>query len=175
MKQKEDRNAEDQNEYSFVSRDELAFVRCCESIGCALKSTSGALTLKTVCTALPFAAALLCYAVFLFRFQVQCFQETLDLIVLSTAPFTPERQCMSIAVRDPKSADHVLVLCKGSEERVKLCLSTENAAQETTVQGLKHAETFAKEGGRVICFAYKVPLLYPLTSIQRWQLIMWLG
>ena len=58
VKQKEDQSEGNQNEYSFVSRDELAFVRCCESIGCALKSTSGALTLKTVCTALPLVATL---------------------------------------------------------------------------------------------------------------------
>ena len=88
--------------------------------------------------------------------QVRCFNEDLDLFVLSNIPFSPERQCMTIAVRDPRSTDHVLVLCKGSPERIKQCLSAANAASPTTVQGFEHAESFAQEGGRVICFAYKV-------------------
>ena len=74
---------------------------------------------------------------------------------------------MSIAVRDPKSADHVLVLCKGSQEKIMSCLSTESVHQRTAAEGLKLAKFFAKEGGRVICFAYKVPLLYPVTPVWR--------
>ena len=127
------------NEYSFISRDELAFVRCAEEIGCALKSTSGALTVKTI----------------------QCFQETLELIsACAPVSFTPQRQRMTIAIRDPRSRDHVLILCKGSQEKIKQCLSADNAAKTTTVKGLQHAEAFAQEGGRVLCFAYKVCNLF---------------
>ena len=60
-------NEEGQYEYSFISRDELAFMRCCEEIGCMLKSTSGALTLKTVCTQ-PFYELLYHEAIRLFCF-----------------------------------------------------------------------------------------------------------
>ena len=129
---------DDGNDYVFISRDELAFVRCAKEIGCTLKNTSGALTIKTI----------------------QWFQETVDLIsVCAPVSFTPERQRMTIAIKDPKSADHVLVLCKGSQEKIRQCLSAGNAAQRTTTEGLQHAERFAQEGGRVICFAYKVHTL----------------
>ena len=59
------------NEYSFISRDELASVRCAEEIGCALKSTTGALTVKTI----------------------QCFQETRDLIS-ACAPNSTEQSML---------------------------------------------------------------------------------
>jgi magnesium-transporting ATPase (P-type) len=96
--------------------------------------------------------------------QIRCFQENLDLVVLATLRFTPERQCMTVAVTDPRSADDVLVLCKGSPEKIETCLSERNATRPSIREGLQLAQTFADKGGRVFCFAFKVPLCESFAS-----------
>jgi magnesium-transporting ATPase (P-type) len=71
---------------------------------------------------------------------------------------------MTIAVIDPESTDHVLVLCKGSLEAIRGRLCARDIERHTTQAGLWHARKFAEKGGRVFCFAFKVNLLIHMLS-----------